>query len=132
MIKNIILTISLILIMVSVVQADENKYGGIASSINKPPPGTMINEGLSDYYGTIVVTGNNITYWYIGGYGWFNQTEMLNLPAVSLMHDISPYDCESYGCGSSSDSTIPVPISGFVILGFIVAVIVILRKNAPH
>ena len=130
-----ILTFLIILIIGTVGTAQENyKYGGIALSANDPPPGTTINEKLSSYYGTPIATGDNKVYWHIGGYGWFNQTEMLKLPSVSLMYDISPYDCESYGCGSSSDSQsiIAAPVSGIVIVGFIGISVMLWRKHAPN
>lgn len=100
---------------------ENNKWGGIQASISNPPNGTTIDESLSSYYGRVVAVGAEETYWYIGGWGWFNRTEMVNLPSNSLMHDISPYDCESSGnCGSESVQTaIPVPVSPMVGLAFI-------------
>ena len=113
---------------------DNNIWGGIALSAKTPPPGTAINDNLSLYYGKPTATGDNKVYWHIGGYGWFNQTEMLNLPSVSLIYDISPYDCESYGCGRSSDtkSIIEASVSGIVIVGFIGISVMLWRKHAPN
>ena len=119
----------LIILIVGIVgTAQENKkWGGIPSSVDNPPPGTTIDKNLSLYYHTPVATGEGKAYWFIGGWGWFNQSEMKNLPSMSLMYGISPYDCEaSSNCGSSG---VHVPISIVVILLFVVSAVYMVRRK---
>jgi len=98
-------------------------YGGIARNASNPPDGTTINFELSNYYKVPTATGNNQVYWHIGGWGWFNESEMMNLPSNSLMYGISPYDCGTdNNCGGSDSSHVLVPISIFVVVMFIVFV----------
>jgi len=102
-------------------------YGGIPG--NKPPEGTIIDANLTGYYGVPTATGDGKTYWFIGGWGWFNESEMMNLPSDSLMYDISPYAINSGG-----GSGIPVPINPFVLVAFVISVsiIVIFKKNKKN
>lgn len=75
-----------------------NLYGGISSSADHPPFGTVIDHNLTKYYGTPTATGNGTTYWYVAGW-WFNLTEMMNLPPRDI--GASPYDCSATNsCGS--------------------------------
>lgn len=124
----IVLVIFGLLILTGIVSAGENYYGGIASSMDKPPIGTTIDANLTTYYGTPTATGNGLTYWYIGGY-WFNQTEMINLPIGSVQYRQSPYACCDNGGGGGS-ATIPVPVNPLVIIGFVgVAAFVVWRNK---
>lgn len=126
--KHIFVVLAVLLIASTTGTAKE-KYGGIPSSVNITPNDTIINKELSEYYNKPVATGDGNTYWFIGGYGWFNQEEMMNLPSKSIMNDISPYDCESDGCGSTNESRIPVPISVIVIAAFIGIVYLVNKKR---
>lgn len=115
-------------VLISTVQAEF--FGGIPAPADKPPLGTVIDQNLTNYYGVPTAIGNG-TYWHIGGWGWFNETEMLGLPSASHMYDISPYDCVSSGCGGGSTrgiTEIPIPISPWVLVSFIIfAVFVVWR-----
>lgn len=122
-----LLTLLIILFIGNIVIAEENRWGGIPTSVNNPPNGTVINEELSTYYNIPTAIGGGKTYWFVGGYGWFNEVEMINLPSISHKYNISPYDCESYGCGSSS--IIQVPINYIIIIAFIIASIIIIWKK---
>ena len=119
-IHNVIMTLTMfgLLISLGIACAGENHYGGIASSVNKTPIGTTINANLTAYYNIPTATGNGSTYFYIGGY-WFNQTEMINLPAGVVQYGQSPYAC----CDSSGSSVIPAPVNPLVIVGFVGVVI---------
>lgn len=102
-------------------------YGGIPSTVNKPPEGTIIDVNLTEYYGVPTATGDGKTYWFIGGWGWFNESEMMNLPSDSLMYDISPYAISSGG-----GNGILVPINPLVLVLFVVSaisIIMVLKKN---
>lgn len=106
---------------------DNHKWGGIPSPVDKPPLGTTIDKNLSVYYNTPVATGEGKAYWFIGGWGWFNQSEMANLPSASLQYGMSPYDCASYnGCGSNK---VNVPISFVVIVLFVAFVAYLVRRK---
>lgn len=98
---------------------DTNLYGGIAGNSSISPYGTVIDLNMTRYYQIPTAVGNGHTYWFVGGWGWFNETEMMNLPPSSLLYDMSPYDCETYGCGGSDRAYIEVPISSMVIISFI-------------
>lgn len=126
-----IFTILAILMIASIVgiAQEKGKYGGISSSVDNPPIGTTIDKNLSEYYNSPVATGNGNTYWFIGGWGWFNQTEMMNLPSKSLMYDISPYDCEADGSCGSGSSTVFVPVSIIVIIGFVAFVVFVTSRR---
>lgn len=117
-------------ILISTSTAQAEFFGGIPAPADKLPLGTALDQNLTSYYGIPVATGNG-TYWHIGGWGWFNETELLGLPSASLMYDISPYDCYSYGCGGGSTvEIIPIPISPWVLVSFIIFVLLfILRKK---
>ncbi len=119
--KSIVMVFAVMLMLSGIGNAiNADMYGGIVRNATNPPDGTTINLELSNYYKVPTATGNDNTYWFIGGYGWFNQTEMMNLPSDSLMYDISPYALSG---GSNNSSHVLVPISIFVIAGFIVFVI---------
>lgn len=98
-------------------------FGGIPANATTPPEGTAINEKLSEYYGIPTATGSD-TYWHVGGWGWFNLKEMLNLPSESIMYDESPYALSSGG----SSSSIPIPVSPIVLVAFVITVIILRRK----
>lgn len=102
-------------------------YGGIPGTEDKPPVGTIIDANLTKYYGVPTATGDGKTYWFIGGWGWFNESEMMNLPSDSLMYNISPYAINSGG-----GNGIPVPINPLVLVMFVISaisIIVILKKR---
>lgn len=124
-----VLVIFLILaVFIGNISAETPNWGGISSPVNKTPAGTTLDTNLTAYYKVPTATGNGNIYWYIGGWGWFNESEMLKLPTGSIQNDISPYDCETYGCGSGG-SSIRVPISGYVIIGFIVLATIFVWKE---
>lgn len=103
-------------------------YGGIPGTADKPLVGTVIDDNLTKYYGVPTATGDGKTYWFIGGWGWFNESEMMNLPSDSLMYDISPYAIS----GGSGGNGIPVPINPWVFVLFVISaisIIVILKKK---
>lgn len=131
-----ILTVLAILTIVSIVGTsivgiaqEKGKYGGIPASVDNPPIGTTIDKNLSEYYNRTVATGEGNAYWFIGGWGWFNQTEMMNLPSASLMYDISPYDCSAEGHCGTGGSTVFVPVSIIVIIGFVVFVVFVTYRH---
>ncbi len=129
LIKNVFVGLIILIILSTIgIAQEKGKYGGIASSVNNTPNGTIIDVNLSEYYKTPTATGDGHTYWFIGGWGWFNESEMMKLPSNTLMYDMSPYDCSSdNSCGSSS--VYVVPISFVVIVAFIVFVIYTSRKK---
>lgn len=102
-------------------------YGGIPGTAGKPPVGTVVDDNLTKYYRVPTATGDGNTYWFIGGWGWFNESEMMSLPSDSLMYDISPYAINSGG-----GNGIPVPINPLVLVMFVISaisIIVILKKR---
>jgi hypothetical protein len=115
---------SILLIFLSITlvtsMASATNYGGIGGNITTPPRGSHIDVNLSHYYNSPTAVGNGQTYWYIAGF-WFNQTEMLNLPSDSIMYGESPYTMsEGSSSGHHSDpASVPMPISPFVIIGFV-------------
>lgn len=124
--NKLLLLLAIGVFFTGIVQAN-NEYGGFPSTADKPPTGAVIDEKLTAYYGVPTAVTEDETYWFIGGWGWFNETEMLKLPSDSLMYNISPYDCSVYGCGGSS--SIPVPVSGIVIVGFVAVAYLVWRKK---
>jgi hypothetical protein len=124
-----ILVLTILGLLIGTATAASN-FGGIASNISNPPPGTQINADLTNYYHTTTATGNGTTYWYIAGF-WYTQEEMLNLPSVSVQYGESPYALPSGGSkGRNVNSVIHVPISNYVIIGFIGVVLVVACKRS--
>jgi len=120
--KNAFLVI--LVVLSAFVPANQNFYGGIAGTPDNPPAGTQIDANLTKYYGVPTATGDGKAYWFIGGWGWFNESEMMSLPSASLMYDLSPYACEAYGCGGGGG--VPVPISPWVLVLFVISAVIVL------
>ena len=68
-------------------------YGGIPTSINYPPEGFVISKELTEKNNnhTIAVDIYNNNYYFVGGWGWFDQNEYDLLPKKNKEYDVSPY-----------------------------------------
>ena len=68
------------------------EFGGFSGDVDHHPPGTMISDDLSEFYGTPVcineVSGE--VFWHKAGV-WYNQTEMMELPSETHLYGASPY-----------------------------------------
>ena len=68
-------------------------YGGIPSSINYPPNNAIISKELTIYNNnhTVAVDSDGNKYYFVGGWGWFNQSDYDLIPKNNKQYDISPY-----------------------------------------
>lgn len=68
-------------------------YGGVPTSINSPPNGAVISKELTEKNNnhTIAIDSYNNKYYFVGEWGWFNQTEYNAIPNENKQYDISPY-----------------------------------------
>ncbi len=69
------------------------KYGGISASINNPPNNAIISKELTEKNNnhTIAIDEFGNKYYFVGGWGWFNQEEYNVLPYKNKLYDVSPY-----------------------------------------
>ncbi len=68
-------------------------YGGIPTSINYPPNSAVISKELTEKNNnhTIAVDEYGNVWYFVGSWGWFNQTEYDTLPKDNKLYDVSPY-----------------------------------------
>lgn len=85
--------------IISIPISDRNKFkfGGIPSSVQQLLPGTHIDEKLTlnNRNRTIAVDDFGNRYYYVGYWGWFNQTEYNALNQFVKDNDLSPYSCDN-------------------------------------
>lgn len=69
------------------------KYGGIPTSIDYPPNNAVISKELTEKNNnhTIAVDEFGNKYYFVGGWGWFNQEEYNEIPYKNKLYDVSPY-----------------------------------------
>ncbi len=79
--------------------SDRNKYkyGGIPGSVEQLLPGTHIDAKftLNNRNRTIAVDDSGYKYYYVGNWGWFNQSEYNALNQFVKDNDLSPYSCDN-------------------------------------
>ena len=68
-------------------------YGGVPTSINNPPNDAVISKELTEKNNnhTIAIDSYNNKYYFVGEWGWFNQSEYDALPYKNKLYDVSPY-----------------------------------------
>lgn len=85
------------IILIPISDRNKYKYGGIPGSIQQLLPGTHIDAELTlnNRNRTVAVDDSGNKYYYVGNWGWFNQSEYNALNKFVKDNDLSPYSCDN-------------------------------------